>query len=81
MKFPNLEYAISLRRLKQWEVAQAAGITEWRFSRSLNGRSEFTPIERAHVADVLKFDQTWLFEAPKPPKSRILENETTAVMA
>ena len=81
MKFPNLEYAISLRRLKQWEVAQAAGITEWRFSRSLNGRNEFTPIERVHIADVLKFDQAWLFETPKPPRQRIFEGESTPAMA
>jgi hypothetical protein len=80
MKFPNLEYAISLRRLKQWEVARASGITEWRLSRLLNGRSEFAAIEQEHIANVLKFDQAWLFEMPKPPKLRIFEGETTPVM-
>lgn len=81
MKFLNLVYAISLQRKPHYEIAQAVGISEWRFSRLLNGRSEFTPVERARIADVLGFDKAWLFETPKPPKSRIFEGETTPAMA
>lgn len=67
MKFPNLVYAISLKRLPHYEIAQAAKISEWRFSRVLNGRSEATPTERAQIAEVLGQDQGWLFETPRPP--------------
>jgi hypothetical protein len=81
MKFPNLVYAISLKRLPHYEIAQSARISEWRFSRLLNGRSECTPAERLRIADALGFDQGWLFETPKPPKPRIFEGETTPEMA
>src|SRR5882762_10464234 len=67
MKFPNLVYAISLRRQTHYEIAQAVGMSEWRFSRLLNGRSEFTPIEREHVARTLNFDESWLFQKVMPP--------------
>jgi hypothetical protein len=77
MKFPNLVYAISLKRLPHYEIAQAARVSEWRFSRLLNGRSEFTPAERLRIANVLGFDQGWLFEAPKPPRPQIFEGGTT----
>lgn len=81
MKFPNLVYAISLKRLPHYEIAQAARISEWRFSRLLNGRSEATPAERVRIADVLGFEQGWLFETPKPPKPRIFEGETSPATA
>ena len=67
MKFPNLVYAISLKRLPHYEIAQAAKISEWRFSRLLNGRSEATVAERERIATVLGFDQSWLFAQPRPP--------------
>jgi len=67
MKFPNVVYAISLRRQAHYETAQLAGISEWRFSRLLNGRGEFTPRERAHVARALNFDESWLFQRVMPP--------------
>ncbi len=81
MKFPNLVYAISLKHLPHYEIAQAARISEWRFSRLLNGRIECTPAERARIADAVGFDQGWLFETPKPPKPLIFEGETTPAMA
>ncbi len=80
MRFPNLVYAISLKRLPHYEIAQEVGISEWRFSRLLKGRSEFLPAERERVAGVLGFDQGWLFETPNPPKPRIFEGETTPAM-
>lgn len=81
MKFLNLVYAISLQRRRHYEIAQAVGISEWHFSRLLNGRSEFTPTERRRIAEVLSLDEGWLFETPKPPKRRIFEGETTAAVA
>jgi hypothetical protein len=81
MKFPNLVYAISLKRLPHYEIAQSAKISEWRFSRLLNRRSEFTPVERERIAGILGFDQGWLFETPKPLKSRFLDDEPTRAMA
>lgn len=67
MKFPNVAYAISFRRKPHYEVAQAAGISEWRLSRLLNGRSAFTSAERERLAEALGFEQEWLFEASRPP--------------
>jgi transcriptional regulator with XRE-family HTH domain len=81
VKFLNLVYAISLQRKRHYEIAQAAGISEWRLSRLLNGRNEFTPAERRRIADALGFDEGWLFETPKPPKPRIFDGETTPAMA
>jgi len=80
MKFPNLVYAISLKRLPHYEIARAADISEWRFSRLLNGRSEFSSVECERLAQVLGFDRDWLFDSPEPPR-RILEAETTPATA
>jgi hypothetical protein len=80
MKFPNLVYAISLKRLPHYEIAQTVGMSEWRFSRLLNGRSELLNVERKRIAEVLDFDVDWLFERPKP-KPRAFASETTAAMA
>lgn len=81
MHFPNIAYAAGLRGLAQYQLAEGAGMSESRMSRCLNGRFEFTPAERMRIADVLGFDQGWLFERPKPPKRRIFEGETTPAMA
>jgi len=80
MKFPNLAYAISLKRRPHYEIAQAVGISEWRFSRLLNGRSELLDAERKQIAEVLGFDLDWLFERPEP-KPRTFEAETTGAVA
>lgn len=66
MKFPNLVYAISIRRQPHYEIAQVVGISEWRFSRLLNGRSDFTRVEREQVARALNFDESWLFQTVMP---------------
>lgn len=81
MKFPNLVYAISLKRLPHYEIAQMAKISEWRFSRRLNGRGEFSPTECTRLAEALGFDESWLFERPRPPKPRIFEGETAPAMS
>jgi hypothetical protein len=72
-------YAISLKRVPHYEIAQVARISEWRFSRLLNGRSEILPTERTRIAEALGFDESWLFELPNPPKPRACEHEATAV--
>jgi hypothetical protein len=79
MKFPNLVYAISLKRMPHYQIAHASRISEWRFSRLLNGRSEAAPAERNRIAEALGFDETWLFEVPRPPSTRIVEHETVPV--
>jgi transcriptional regulator with XRE-family HTH domain len=68
MQFPNLLFAISLNRLPHYAVAQATGISESRFSRLLNGRSEPTQPERARIASVLGYPEKWLFARPTPPE-------------
>ena len=80
MRFPNLVYAISLKRLPHYEIAQAVGMSEWRFSRLLNGRSELRDAERKRIAEVLGFDVGWLFERPQP-KPRAFDTETTGAVA
>lgn len=80
MRFPNLAYAISLKRVPHYEIAQVTRISEWRFSRLLNGRSEVTSAERVRIAGVLGFDESWLFEQPTPKRPRIFEGETTPAM-
>src|SRR5690348_8304761 len=76
MRFPNLVYAISLRRMTHYEAAQAAGLSEWRFSRLLNGRTEFSPAERKCLTEVLGFDEGWLFARPAPPSRAVIEATT-----
>jgi len=78
MKFPNLVYAISLRRQTHYEIAQSVGMSEWRFSRLINGRSEFTSGEREHVAQALNFDEAWLFQKVMPPARAHVETGVVA---
>jgi hypothetical protein len=78
MKFPNLVYAISLRRQTHYEIAQVAEISEWRFSRLLNGRGEFTSSERERLAQTLDFDESWLFQRVMPP-TRSVHSESGVV--
>lgn len=79
-KLPTV-YAISLKRVPHYEITQETKISEWRFSRLLNGRSEATPIERKRIAKVLGLDEGWLFETPNPPKPRILTVDSNAATA
>ncbi len=67
MKFPNLAWAIAHRRFAQYEVGDAIGKRESAFSRAVNGRVEFTPQERAKIADFLGYPVEWLFEEVSPP--------------
>ncbi len=67
MKFPNLAWAIAHRRFAQYEVGDAIGKRESAFSRAVNGRVEFTSEERAKIAVLLGFPETWLFQEIVPP--------------
>src|SRR5580704_8323210 len=67
VKYPNIAYAADIRGLAQYQLASSAGMSETRLSRCVNGRTEFSPEERNRVAQVLGFDEPWLFERPKPP--------------
>lgn len=67
MRFPNLVWAGSHRGMPHYRLASAIGLSEARFSRGLHGRVKFTPRERTRIAEVLGFDEVWLFQEPLPP--------------
>lgn len=67
MRFPNLIWAASHRGMKHYKLASAAGMSEARFSRGLHGRVRFAPREQTRIAEVLRFDEVWLFQEPLPP--------------
>ena len=67
MRYPNLAWAISNRRLHNYRVAALSDLSESTFSRALSGRRDFSPEERERIAKVLSFPSTWLFAEPQPP--------------
>jgi len=67
MRFPNLVWAIEDKRLRHYEAADRAGISSFRFSRCLCGRSEFEPAERQRIVEVLGYPEAWLFARAIPP--------------
>jgi hypothetical protein len=67
VRFPNLVWAIEEKRLRHYELADRAGVSTFRFSRCLRGRSEFEPAERQRIVEVLGFPEVWLFARPTPP--------------
>lgn len=67
MRFANLIWAIEGKRLRHYEVADRAGVSAFRFSRCLRGRSQFEPRERQRIVEVLGFPEAWLFARPMPP--------------
>jgi len=69
VRYPNLRYAASLKRLRNYELARAVGMSEWRLSRVLTGRAEFTPAEREKICSLLGFSADWLFANPVPPSA------------
>ena len=68
MKFPNIHWALSERRIAQFQLADAIGWGESKFSRALSGRVEFTPEERMKIAEVLGFPEPWIFQEVVPPR-------------
>ena len=58
---PNLAAGMRVRGVRGYQVAQAAGVSEWGFSRFLNGRDQLTPAQRERIAAFLRADPSWLF--------------------
>ncbi len=69
MRYPNLAWAMSNRRLPNYRVAALADLSESSFSRALSGRREFTPAERERIAAILGFPSAWLFAKARPPRA------------
>jgi len=67
MRFPNLVWAIEEIRLRHYELADSVGMSAFRFSRCLRGRSDFDPIERRRIAAAFRYAEAWLFAGPTPP--------------
>jgi ribosome-binding protein aMBF1 (putative translation factor) len=67
MKYPNLIWAIEQRRLAQYELAKAIGITESRLSRCLSGRLKFSDKEQRKLSGLLRYGEDWLFAEITPP--------------
>ena len=78
MEFPNLSWAIHHRKRTSYETAAAAGISESGFSRKLNGRLVFLPLERKSIARFLEYSEDWLFAPANPPRSGICSPKTDA---
>jgi hypothetical protein len=68
MKFPNLVWAIDDRRLACYELASAIKVERTRLSRCMNGQFTFAPHEKARIAEVLGYAESWLFAEPRPPR-------------
>lgn len=67
VKVFNIAIAARTRRLPHYELARKVGMSEWRFSRALQGRSEFSSDERRRIAEVLGYAEEWLFATVVPP--------------
>ncbi len=78
MNFLNLLWAIRHRRLTHYEVCKLIGMETSRFSRCLNGRLEFTPIERERLVKLFGYDENWLFAQPLP---KLVDHKPTAELA
>jgi hypothetical protein len=67
MKFPNLVWAIRDHRMRHYQAAAKAGMSESRFSRCLIGRTEFSSEEQRKIGRCLGYPATWLFQEVSPP--------------
>lgn len=71
----NLVAAMRVRRVRGYQVAEAAGISESRLSRFINGHEDLGPVQRQQIAQFLGADPGWLFsrklEIPPLPKPAI----------
>jgi hypothetical protein len=79
MEFPNLSWAMSYRKRTNYDTAAAAGISESGFSRKLNGRLCFSPMERENIARFLNYSEDWLFAPANPPLSDIRSPKDDAI--
>lgn len=70
MRFPNLRWALSERRISHWQFALRIPMEPSTFSRRMNGRGEFTPLERERIAHMLSYPAGWLFQIMVPPTAK-----------
>jgi transcriptional regulator with XRE-family HTH domain len=78
MIFPNLSWALTHRRMRQYQLAARADLSESALSRALVGRREFSAEERERVSGLLGFDVEWLFAVAMPPASASKSSELSS---
>ncbi len=61
--YPNLKLQLWRSGMRQCRLAQLVGIHESLLSKIVNGFRRPDPETRAHIAEVLHADESWLFEA------------------
>lgn len=81
MRFPHLMWAIAREGFKQYELAARLDQSESHFSRCLSGRAEFSDRERALLAALLTYPESWLFREIVPPRREILVQQDSAPVA
>lgn len=68
--YTNIKAALMLRRIRQFQLAHALGISEPILSRVISGRQAASPELRKRMAKALRVDEKWLFAsieiAPAP---------------
>jgi len=57
----NLKVALSVRRMRQAELAAAIGIAPSTLSEFIHGRVELAPHQLERIAEMLRADPAWLF--------------------
>ena len=80
MRYPNLYFATRDQRYADWEIARKIGLTPWAYSRRKVGQVDFTDKEKLRIAQILRFDEAWLFSRPELP-ARSSMGSLTAEMA
>jgi transcriptional regulator with XRE-family HTH domain len=58
----NLKTALAARRVRQVDLAIELKISPSLLSEIVNGRRSAEPSLRAHLAEILKADEDWLFD-------------------
>lgn len=77
--FPNLLWAVGDGRVRHFELAEAAAMSESQFSRALNGRMDFSHEQRDKVARFLGYPANWLFKQVRPPRGRSKKSRVETV--
>lgn len=77
----NLKAAIDVRFGSQLAFARAVGLHPIRVNRLCRGWIEPTPLEREHIAEVLRADPDWLFAVLIIPARRVRDDSPTPAMA
>jgi hypothetical protein len=84
MAFANLRWKIETLGLRNYQVADAARLSESKFSRALAGRAQLTPTEKLRIAEALgcAHEMDWLFrEFAVVPRSYVIRDEPAPAMA